>query len=163
MDSEEERYPRDYRAERKREVTQGAASSLIYFNIYVEDLAREAEKWTGGAGQGRGAVVLVADEVFIQAAIKNCTGLAGCRVLVEREEGSTGVSEKFVFLQLPNGEKNEEVFLDREGLKVTGTEKYLGIALNADGLRAKVSAGRTTSVGPETTELSNSRCFSLAL
>lgn len=59
--------PTGYFATLTRGVPQVAPSSAVYFNIYINDLMESAQRWTGRVAGEEGSMLLVADDVILQA------------------------------------------------------------------------------------------------
>lgn len=59
--------PTNYGADITRGVPHGARSSPLYLNMYINELALEAERNIRESGAGDGAVVLVANDFLLQA------------------------------------------------------------------------------------------------
>lgn len=147
-----------------RGVPQGAPSSPIYFNVYVNELALEAEEWTNRRGVRDGEMVLVADDVLIQAAsryeLQELLNVA--TKWKDRLHAHWSVAKSF-YVTLMNGEGNEAVYIDGQRMEVRGSETYLGMTLMANGLTDENSIRRVKKAYPEVFAVSGSGWWTLDL
>lgn len=105
---------------------QGAPSSPVYFNIYIEDLAETAQRWIGSVADNKGALVLVADDVLEQATSNR-------RLQRLLDAASTWVKEKYAqwsvekcsYLMGEGTDGKRMTRLDGKDLRKARTETYL--------------------------------------
>lgn len=118
----------------------------------MNELAEVAEGRVRKGEDGRGAVVLVADDVLLQVSseairqevLEVATWWKGWR-------DAKWSLDKCSYLKLPRGRRNGVVYLDGEVLKVRETGRYLGMTLGAE--RLMVDHKRTRMRGAETQAL----------
>lgn len=157
--------PTDYRVVMTRGVPQGAPSSPIYFNVYLDELATEGERRAAGRSTGEGAALLVADDVLLQASTQRKLQelLDASTFWKDRKEAEWSES-KCSYLQLPGGGKqNRSMYVDEELVRVRYTELCLGMTLGAESLREDHNWRCLAQAGPDTHALVNRGQWSLVL
>lgn len=144
-----------YVAKLTKGVPQSAPSSPIYFNAYIDDIARKVRRKTAYGEIGRRTVTLVADDVLLQK--------ASGRMLQEVQDAAswwTGRKEskwsipKCTSLQRA-GDQNKTVYLDGEPLKTAPQESYIGMMLSSAGIQREKYLQRSKSTEAEVMGLTN--------
>lgn len=155
--------PSGYTANLTRGVPQGAPSSPVYFNAYIDNLPCEARRRAGSEANDTGAVTFLADDVLLQALTRQTLqNLLYVASWWSKQKDATWSIQKCSNLQ-PDGRRQETVYLNRQAFKPSPSETYLGMTLTAAGFKDVKFVTREKAAGPETGGLTNSSWWSLAL
>lgn len=128
--------PTDFNGSLIRGVRQGAPSSPIYFNVYIDELSKEVERRERRWENRRGKVSLLGGVVLVQAETMNgLHHILGIEAWWSGRADAEWSVDNCAYLQLPNGEVNGKVYLYRCELKDSREEKILGNSLLAGGVR----------------------------
>lgn len=145
-----------------RDVPQGVPSSPILFNMYIDALATAAEASQCVCG-GNGAIIMVADDVLLQAKSKR----RHLQVLLymasdwQREKGARWSISMCSYLQIHK--RTEVATLSKKRLKEADSEICLRMPLGAHGLQGNNSTKRAKNEYRDLSILLKQKCWSLRL
>lgn len=144
--------PTDFRAMPTRGVPQGAPSSPIYFNMHIDEVAKEVIQRVTTQTIGKGTAIWLR----MMSSSKQPRRQRFKNYSMWRRGGQKEAQrsvQKCAYLSLPRGRGNWSVTLGGAEVKLKRTEKYFGMTLMADCLKNKHNIHRLSKPGKETQAL----------